>query len=214
MRHKILAALSAGGLFIGAGLITSIISPPGVASAEDETEAPDEERPAAEGVLGILGEVLADLVAEGTLTQEQADAFAQAAEEKARLLRGKLSERRGALFDIIEDGVITQEEVSDLPEDHWIFSDVLDEPWADGELTEDELREAAPFSRWRGFRHGPRLRGLLDDGGIDEEEYDGLRDTHPLKQVDMSEYLEDGLITPDEVREIFSDLLDSSGDDA
>ena len=214
MRYKILAAVVAGGVLVGAGLITSIVSSPAVASAQDETEAPDEERPAAQGLLGILGEVLDDLVADGTLTQDQADAVAQAAEEKASLLREELSERRGFLFDIIEDGVITREEVADLPEDHWIFSDVFDGAWEDGELTRDELREAAPFSRWRGFNQRFHLRGLLDDGGIDQEEYEGLRDTHPLKQVDVSEYLEDGLITPEEVGEIFSDLKGSSGDDA
>ena len=44
---------------------------------------------------------------------------------------------------------------------------------------------------------------MLDDGGIDQEEYDSLGDDHPLKQVDVSEYLaDDGLITIDELREI------------
>jgi hypothetical protein len=55
---------------------------------------------------------------------------------------------------------------------------------------------------------------LLDDGGIDQEEYDSLNDEHPLKQHDLSEYLEDGLITPDEFRQIFSDLRGSFGKDA
>jgi hypothetical protein len=177
MRSKIFAAVAAGGLLVGAGLVTSIVSSPGVANAQDETEAPDEMRPERVGGRGILDEVLDDLVAEGTLTQEQADAVARAAEEKV-------------------------EELRDLWRQHL------------GDLSEDELREGAPFPLWRGFGHGFRLRGLLDDGGIDQGEYDGLRDTHPLKQVDVSEYLEDGLITPEEVREIFSDLKGSFGDDA
>jgi hypothetical protein len=54
---------------------------------------------------------------------------------------------------------------------------------------------------------------LLDDGGIDQEEYDSLSDNHPLKQIDVSEYLADGVISIDELRELKQSQSDS-GDTA
>jgi hypothetical protein len=54
---------------------------------------------------------------------------------------------------------------------------------------------------------------LLDDGGIDQEEYDSLPDNHPLKQIDVSEYLADGVISIDELRELKQSQSDS-GDTA
>jgi hypothetical protein len=54
---------------------------------------------------------------------------------------------------------------------------------------------------------------LLDDGGIDQSEYDGLPDGHPLKDIDVSEYLDDGVITIAELREIRKSQS-TSGDDA
>ena len=63
------------------------------------------------------------------------------------------------------------------------------------------------------FWFGARLGALLDDGGIDQEEYDALPDDHPLKQLDVSEYLDDGIISIDEFRELKQSQSDS-GDDA
>ena len=39
-----------------------------------------------------------------------------------------------------------------------------------------------------------------------QSEYDALGDDHPLKSIDVSDYLDDGLITIDELREIRSEL--------
>jgi len=182
MRTKIVAAFVAGGLLVGAGFLTSVISAPESARAQDTTEddtAPDEATPddsqAPEGrflrpALGFLEEVLDDLIADGTLTDEQADAVVDAVEAKAR----------------------------DLIEEHG------------GELRE-RLRDGR--GHWGPFKNGLRFGALLDDGGIDQEEYDALDDDHPLKQIDVTEYLEDGTITPDELRMAMADLWESHQDD-
>lgn len=161
MRSKILAAFLAGGVLVGAGFLTSMLSAPGTALAQDEVD-PQEEGSEGEDndrftrILGFLDEALADLVADDTITQEQADAVSAAAAEKA------------------------------------------EEVW-------QRIRDEHP-RKWRRFAHGLRFAELLDDGGIDQDEYDGLDDDHPLKQLDPDDYLGDGLITPDELRQLVRDL--------
>jgi polyhydroxyalkanoate synthesis regulator phasin len=175
MRTKIIAAFVAGGLLVGAGFLTSAISAPGTAQAQDESPdgseglaGPEDHvlRPA----LGFLDDVLDGLVADGTLDQEQADAVVDAVEEKAR--------------------------------------EFVEEHRDDFERFREEGRE-----QWRSFGKGLHFGALLDDGAIDQEEYDALDDDHPLKQIDVSEYLEDGSITRDEFRAILSDLWESHQDD-
>jgi polyhydroxyalkanoate synthesis regulator phasin len=182
MRNKIVAAFVAGGLLVGAGFLTSVISAPGAAQAQDTTEddstqpgtVPDDSqepegrflRPA----LGFLEDVLDDLIADGTLTDEQADAVVDAVEAKAQDL---IDEHGGELRERLRDG-----------RGHW-----------------------APF------KNGLRFGALLDDGGIDQDEYDALVEDHPLKQVDVTEYLADGTITPEELRELMADLWESLQDD-
>lgn len=167
MRTKILAAFLAGGLLVGAGFLTSVVSAPGTAQAQDEVDS-REEGSEREGdrrfarILGFLDEVLADLVDDDTITQEEADAVSAAVAEKA------------------------------------------EELW-------QRFRDEHP-RKWRPFAHGLRFGELLDDGGIDQDEYDGLDDDHPLKQLDPSEYLEDGLITPDELRQLARDLWEQRKD--
>ena len=187
MRTKIVAAFVAGGLLVGAGFLTSVISAPNPAQAQDTTEddtTPDDTAPDAttqddsqdpEGrflrpALGFLEDVLDDLIADGTLTDEQADAVVDAVEAKAHDL---IDEHGGELRERLRDG---------------------------GE-------------HWRPFKNGLRFGALLDDGGIDQEEYDALDENHPLKQIDVTEYLEDGTITPDELRMAMADLWESHQDD-
>lgn len=172
MRTKILTAFVAGGLLVGAGLVASVISPPGTALAREESDDAMERGPVPR-ILGFLDDVLDGLVDDGTITQDQADAIVAATEEKANELR----DERMALRD--------------------------DNP----EVLPHRLRD--PFKR------GFRLGAFLDDGGIDQEEYDSLADDNPLKQADLSEYLGDGLITPDELRQAFAAHMESRfGDDA
>lgn len=215
MGNKIWVAVIAGGLLVGAGFVTSAVSSPGTAVAQ-ETDGTEEDGPFPR-ILGFLDSVLDDLVGDDVITQDQADAVAEAAEERATEIREERHAGREQIRELLEDDVITEEEASQLPEDHPLFSDRYDEAWEDGELTRDELR---PFSRHHFFKRGFRLGSLLDDGGIDQGEYDSamesLDDDHPLKQLDVSDYFEgDGLITRDELREIHEELHESHlGEDA
>jgi polyhydroxyalkanoate synthesis regulator phasin len=214
MGNKILAALVAGGLLVGAGLLTSVVSSPGTALAQEETDSSDDRSPVPR-ILGFLGEVLHDLVGEGTITQDQADAIVDATESKATEIKEEREALRDLIQGLLDDDVVTEVEAAQLPEDHWLVSDVFDDAWEDGELTVEEIRELRPHPRREAFKNGLRFGALLDDGGIDQEEYDSLADDHPLRQIDVSEYLEDGLITPDELREIHQELRGAdSGDDA
>ena len=162
MRTKILAALFAGGLLVGAGFVAAMTYAPGTAQAREET-GEDDEGPALIRPSGILGEVLEELVGDGTITRDQADAIAGAVRERA----GDLKEQRG----------------------QWL---------------EDGRRHLRHHLR-SGFRFG----ALLDGGGIDEDEYASLGDDHPLKRLDVGGHLDDGLITPEELREIFHELRHS-----
>ena len=123
---------------------------------------------------------------------------------KPEELQAEKEELRELIAGFLEDDVITADELAQLPEDH-IFND-LDGPFAealaDGELTKEELASIKPHPKRDAFRHGVRFGALLDDGGIDQAEYDALPDDHPFKQIDVSEYLADGVITIDELRQI------------
>jgi len=212
MRAKILTAMVAGGLLVAAGLVSSVVSAPGAAQAQEETEGSEPGGPIPR-FLGFLADVLDGLVGDGTITQEQADAITDAAQTKVEEVREEHMALRELTRDIIDEGVVTEEEASELPDDHWLLEDVFDEAWEDGELSVGEIRELKS-RRGHPFRHGMRFGALLDDGGIDREEYDGLDEEHPLKQLDVGDYLEDGLITPGELREIFVGLFAAgSGED-
>lgn len=162
MRTKIGAAFLAGGLLVGAGFLTSVISAPGTAQGQAEPEGPATEHRLPR-MLGFLEDVVADLVDDGTLTRDQADAVIAAAGAKA--------------------------------EEVWQARDALKERLRSGHA-----------ERWRSFANGLRFGALFDDGGIDQDEYDGLPEGHPLRDLDLDEYLEDGRITPDEFLEILPEL--------
>jgi hypothetical protein len=214
MRTKILSALVAGGLLVGAGILTTAISSPGTAQAQEESDDVEERGPIPR-ILGFLGDVLDDLVGEGTITQDQADAIVDAAEEKATELKEERMALHEQLAGMLEDGVLSEDEAAELPDDHWLLGNALEEAWKDGQLTAEEIREVRPHRHGNPFKRGLRLGALLDDGGLDQEEYDRLPDDHPLKRADLSEYLEDGLITPEELHETFEGHVESRfGDDA
>ncbi|MFP3882565.1 MAG: hypothetical protein ACLFRT_07710 [Actinomycetota bacterium] len=162
MRTKILASFLAGGLVVGAGFATLVISAPGTAQAHEATPEDAEDRPLA-GPFWFIEEVLDQVVEDGTITSDQADAIVDAASAKVTELKEQRRER-------LED-------------------------------TRRHLRH--------GFRGGFRLGALLDDGGVDESEYEDLGENHPLKRVDVDEYLDDGLITPEELREILREFAEA-----
>lgn len=211
MRNKIIASLVAGGLLVGAGFVTSVVSAPDTAVAQEQTT--EEDGGILNRGLDFLGDVLDDLVGDGTIESAQADAILDAVEEQAAEMKAERESLREEIKGYLEDGVLTEAEAANLPEDHWLLSDVFDEAWADGELTTDEIREARPHPRRDAFKHGARFGALLDGGGIDQAEYDELPDEHPLKQVDVSEALEDGVITIEELRELKDDFGPFRGQD-
>jgi hypothetical protein len=211
MRNKVLAALAVGGLLVGAGLLTSIVSAAAPATAQEDTD-PTEDGGMFPRAFGFLDELLDSLVDDGTITQDQADAIVAAAEEKTAEMKGEHEAMRELLQGLLEDDVITEDEAAQLPEGHWLLDETFDEAWEDGELTREEIQELRPHPRRGAFRFGLGLGAFLDDGGIDQEEYDSLPDDHPLRQADVSEYLEDGLITPDELRQLHRDFHRSNSD--
>ena len=165
--------------------------------------------------MDVLSEVLSDLVGDDTIKQEQADAILSAVGAKAEEFKAEREANRELIQSFLEDDVITSSELAQLPDYH-PFND-SDGPFAeavsDGELTRDEIRAIQSHSRRGAFQRGAHLGALLDDGGIDEAEYEELPDEHPLKQMDVSEYLSDGQITPDELREIHDELRAGRGFD-
>lgn len=100
---------------------------------------------------GFLTEVLDELVAAGTITQDQADAITNALQAKAEAKRAELEQMRQLWQSFVEDGVITQDEIDQLPADS-----PLREAWnsiaEDGQVTLDQLRELGPFG---GHHRGP-----------------------------------------------------------
>lgn len=211
MGNKVLVALVAGGLLVGAGFVASAVSSPGTAVAQEGTDEERSDGPIPR-IMGFLEEVLDELVGDDTITQDQADAIVEAAKAKAADVKGELRANRDLLEGLLEDGAITEEEASELPDDHFLFDERFDEAWEDGELSAEDLRGLLHRHRRGPFRNGLGAGSILDDGGIDQEEYDALPEDHPLKEVDVSEYLDDGQITSDELREIFSDLTDAHSD--
>ena len=145
MSNKIVAALVAGAVLVGAGLATALVSSPAPASAQGSENGDDDAVKLRHGAL--LESVLDELVEAGTIDESQKEAILGALAEKF-----------------------------------------------------EELRQEHPRL---GHRLHRGLRSLLDDGGIDAEEYESLPDDHPLKRLDAEELLDDGVITLDELRELF-----------
>ena len=150
--QRIIAAMAAAGMLVaGAFVATTITSESAQAQVieaqVDETQTESSERPDRGA---HVTEVLDALVADGTLTQTQADAVQDALEAKAEELRAEREERRAErqaareeVRAMLEDGVIDSAELSELGDDH-PFNDPdgrFAEAAADGQITEEELRE-------------------------------------------------------------------------
>lgn len=198
---------------VGAALLAATLSSPGVASAQNDSQDPSEETNVGpfKNHGSVLEDVLSDLVEDGTIDQSQADAIVEALDAKTAEFRTAAQDLRGLIAGFLEDGVITAEELDQLPDVfpfnnlERVFGDALD----DGELTLDEFQDAFHQPRRGQFWSGARIGALLNDGGIDQEEYDSLAEDHPLKQVDVTEYLSDGIISIDELRELKKSQSDS-----
>lgn len=217
MRNKIVASIVAGGLLVGAGFVTSVVSSPSIASAQEDA-GDSEDKGLRHRGFEFLSGVLSDLVSEGTIEQSDADAVLAGVEDKAAEIKAEREVTRELTQELLEDDVITEDEATQLPDDHPFFNEKFDEAWEDGELTTEEIREIRPHHRRGGFRRGAHFGALLDDGGIDQAEYndliESLGEDHPLAQIDVSEYFDgDNLITVDELREIRENWKDSNTED-
>lgn len=158
MRTIITAAIVAVLLFAGALAATAVIG--GQATAQESDDAPTDEQ-ARPHPGGLLQETLDELVADGTITQDQADAIVDAVTAKAEERRDEFQQRRDERGDgfregrrrgfflgrYLDDGVIDAAELDEimgaLPDDHWLKDP--DGPAApfleDDQLTVDELRQ-------------------------------------------------------------------------
>ena len=110
----------------------------------------------------LLADVLADLVGDGTITQQQSDAITDAVDTRLEERRADIKQRRDEmraaheqLQTFLEDEVITQEELDQLPADHPLRS--LETALDDGQITLDELQDLR--GGFRGFGPGPGVHG-------------------------------------------------------
>jgi hypothetical protein len=147
---KVLASMAAAGVLVtGAFVASAITDGPASAQVPDTTVA-DDAAPGDPGMAGPLEEVLDGLVADGTLSQAQADEVESrlraAHEERSEVRMERREERRAdrqQIREFLEDDVIDGDELAQLGDDH-PFNDP-DGPFADaasdGQITREELRE-------------------------------------------------------------------------
>lgn len=154
---KIFVSIAAVGvLAIGAFAASTIADGQALAQTADE---PAIDRPDIPKRGEVLDEVLADLVADETLDQGEADAVKAALEARHEEVRAQVDEwlednpgRFGRGLDmhgLLEDGVIDSDELAELPDDHPLKDP--DGPAAefleDGELSADELKQLGEHRR-------------------------------------------------------------------
>jgi hypothetical protein len=152
------AAWVAAVVVVGGALFAVTIATSGAVAQES---AVDDDRPDVDRS-GLLPDVLADLVADGTIDQPQAEAVEAALREAVAQHRPlRRAARRGAragyrIGRFLADDVIDADELSSLPDDHVLrdpdgpAADFID----DGRLTRDELRTIR--THWNGGRSTDR----------------------------------------------------------
>jgi polyhydroxyalkanoate synthesis regulator phasin len=134
MHRKLLGIPLAGLLLVGGA--TAVLATTGAGSAMLTV---------AGGASTVLGDVLDDLVNDGVINQDQADAITDAVDERRETLRSEAKALREQMRTFLEDGVLSAEELAQLPEDHPLRN--LDLYLEDGQLTQDELRALRGFGR-------------------------------------------------------------------
>lgn len=172
MRTIVTAVIAAVVITAGAFAATAVVGGQATAQESDEPAIEQRDRPHRGA---ILEETLSELVADGTITQAQADAITDALAAKAeahKAEREENREQRQAVRDqfrsAIEDGVIDSAELAELqaalPDGHWLNNP--DSPAApylqDGELTSDELSQLR--EELHGSRHGRRGDAAASSG--------------------------------------------------
>ena len=108
----------------------------------------------------VLNKVLSDLVADGTITQQQADAITngvktEVASRQAELekLRQQWQQTGAQLKTFLADGVITQDEIDTLPADNPLRI-AFDSIAQNGQVTLDQLKNFLPYGG-EYLHHGP-----------------------------------------------------------
>ncbi len=149
---KLLTSIVAAGVLVSGAFVASTLTGTTAEAATDDTVTDRPlERPARPDRGAVLDEVLGGLVADGTLTERQADAVKSALEAKREEMKGERGdrrpgvrrERRGLLRGLLADGVITADEIAALPDDHPLkngegpLAELLE---GDGEITRQELK--------------------------------------------------------------------------
>lgn len=143
MRKLIALALGAGLLVLGTGAVLAQTAPtPTPSATTTPQERPDKD--------GLLSDVLADLVSDGTINQSQADKIISELQARRDARRAAAEAQRQQLRGFLEDGVITADELAQLPADSPLrqLESLLD----DGQITQDELQQ---LGRGFGFGRGP-----------------------------------------------------------
>ena len=115
---------------------------------------------AASGATSVLGGVLADLVDDGTINQQQADAIEDALDQRVTDLRAEAERLREQMRAFLEDGALSADELAQLPEDHPLRN--LDQYLEDGQLSQEELQQLRGF----GFGHGHGVGGFGGPGRV------------------------------------------------
>jgi polyhydroxyalkanoate synthesis regulator phasin len=162
MKKTILGALVGVMMFAGAAIAVAQTSED--STTESTTTTTTEDTTSTGGRFGHRGEVLQgvldDLVADGTLTQAQADAVTAGLEAAKAERFAAREEMRAAMEEAWSDGALTEEELSVLPDGGSRLTDPdgpLAEYWEDGQITQEELDEAranGDLGFGRGGRHG------------------------------------------------------------
>jgi hypothetical protein len=91
----------------------------------------------------LLTQVLADLVANGTITQAQSDAITTGLQDAMTAKQAEMQVRRDLIQGFVADGVITQDEINQLPADDPLRV-AFDSIANDGQITLDQLRGLGP----------------------------------------------------------------------
>ena len=160
MKTLIVSIAAAGVLVAGAFIASSVTTSPVEAQTPDTTTQQPDRPDRGE----VFDEVIAELVAEGTIDTAQAEAIKEAFQAKHDELVAEFGEnrrghhpfRRGALKGLLADDVITEDEIAGLPDDHPLktgespLAELLED---DGQITADELET---FKEENGWHHGER----------------------------------------------------------
>ncbi len=166
MRKLLALGLGASLLVVGTGAVLAQNTPSSAPAANPAASAaPSAKTPSTTGVApkvrgdSLLDKVLKDLVADGTIDQQQADAITAKLKTERDALRADLKAKaeaarkvRQQIRDFLKDGVITADELAQLPADNPLRN--LDKLLDDGKITLDELRQLGVGRGKLGFGHG------------------------------------------------------------